>query len=102
MTSGLVTNPVSGLLGLGFKALASTGAAPFWQAATDNNLLSSPEMSFWLGRDLNPVSASFLASLGVFTLGGTNSTLFSGDIEFLPLVSTPSFWLLNLSSKYPV
>ena len=102
MTTGLVNAPVSGLMGLAFEALASTRATPFWQAVTNNNLLSSPEMSFWLGRNLNPISETSLAPGGVFTLGGTDSTLFSGNIEFIDLVSTPSFWLLGLSSKCSV
>jgi cathepsin D len=98
MTSGLVDAPVSGLMGLAFDSLASTQATPFWQAVTNNNQLSAPEMSFWLARDANPSSATSLAPGGIFTLGGTNSSLFSGDIEFLDLASTPSFWLLSLSS----
>ena len=102
MTTGLVTEPVSGLMGLAFESLASTQSTPFWQAITNGNQLTSPEMSFWLGRDPNPTSQSSLTSGGVFTLGGTNSTLFSGDIEFLNLVSTPSFWQLTLSSEYSV
>jgi len=97
MTTGLVSAPVSGLMGLAFQALASTGAPPFWQTLTSSKLLSTPEMSFWLARDLNPVSQTSLSPGGVFTLGGTNSSLFSGDIEFLNLASTPSFWLLALS-----
>jgi len=97
-SSGLVDAPVSGLMGLAFQSLASTGAPPFWQALTSGNQLSAPEMSIWLGRDLNPASQTSLAPGGVFTLGGTNSTLFSGDIEFLDLVAAPSFWLLTLSS----
>ena len=100
MTTGLVNAPVSGLMGLAFEALASTQAPPFWQAVTSANLLSSPEMSFWLARDLNPLTQTSLSSGGVFTLGGTNSTLFSGEIEFINLVSIPSFWLLGLSSKF--
>jgi len=98
MTTGLVESPVSGLMGLAFESLASTQSTPFWQAITNNNLLSAPEMSFWLARDSDPTSASSLAPGGVFTLGGTNTSLFSGDIEFLDLASTPSFWLLSLSS----
>lgn len=97
MTTGLVNAPVSGLMGLAFQTLASTGATPFWQAVTNAKLLNSPEMSFFLARDLNPLSETSLANGGVFTLGGTNSTLFSGNIEFNSLVSTPSFWLLALS-----
>ena len=102
MTTGLVNAPVSGLMGLAFESLATTKATPFWRALTNYNLLSAPEMSFWLARDLSPVSETSLAPGGVFTLGGTNSTLFSGNIEFLALASTPSFWLLPLSSKYSV
>ena len=100
MTTGLVNAPVSGLMGLAFETISSIGATPFWQAVTNNNLLSSPEMSFWLARNLNPLSETSLAPGGVFTLGGTNSSLFSGNIEFHDLASTPSFWLLSLSSKY--
>jgi cathepsin D len=100
MTTGLVNAPVSGLMGLAFQPIASTGSTPFWLALTNNNLFSTPEMSFWLARNLNPVSETSLAPGGLFTLGGTNSTLFSGDIEFHNLAATPSFWLLTLSSKY--
>ena len=102
MTTGLVNAPVSGLMGLAFEALSNTQATPFWQAITNANLLDTPEMSFWLARNTDPVSQISLAPGGVFTLGGTDSTLFSGNIEFLGLVSTPSFWLLSLSSKYSV
>jgi len=98
MTTGLVNAPVSGLMGLAFQVLASTGSVPFWQAATNAKLFNSPEMSFFLSRNLNPESETSLASGGVFTLGGTNSTLFSGNIEYHDLVSTPSFWLLSLAS----
>ena len=100
MTTGLTNGPVSGLMGLAFQVLASTGAVPFWQAATNAKLLNSPEMSFFIARDLNPQSETSLAYGGVFTLGGTNTTFFSGNIEYNPLVSTPSFWLLSLTSKH--
>lgn len=100
MTTGLVQAPVSGLIGLAFQALASTGAVPFWQALINNNLLSSSEMSFWLSRDaLTDTQA--LEPGGIFTLGGTNSSLFTGDIEFINLPSgEPTFWLLSLTSKH--
>ena len=100
MTTDLVEAPVSGLMGLAFQSLADTESVPFWQALINDNLLSSPEMSFWLARDTT--SAQNLEQGGVFTLGGTNSTLFTGNIEFINLVSAdePSFWLLSLNSKY--
>lgn len=101
MTTGLVDAPVSGLMGLAFQSLASTGAVPFWQALINNNQLSAPEMSFWLSRHASNTQA--LQPGGVFTLGGTNSTLYTGDIEFINMPSgEPSFWLLTLSGKYSV
>lgn len=99
MTTGLVNAPVSGLIGLAFQELASTQEPPFWQTLANNKLLTDPEMSFWLARDVNPVSATSLAPGGLFTLGGTNSSLYSGNIEFLNLAATPSFWLLPLARK---
>ena len=86
-------------MGLAFESLAATQAVPFWQAITNAKLLDTPEMSFWLACDLNRATETSLASGGVFTLGGTNSTLFSGEIEFLDLAATPSFWLLPLLSS---
>ena len=95
---------VAGLIGLAFVGIANSGAVPFWQALVNNNQLTSPIMSFWLARNPNPVSQTSLAFGGVFTLGGTNTTLFSGDIDFVNVIqsTTPSFWLLPLSSKYSV
>jgi cathepsin D len=35
----------------------------------------------------------------VFTLGGTNSSLYTGDIDFLPAADMSSgFWMLTLTS----
>lgn len=57
-------------------------------------------MGFWLARA--PAQSNAVeVSGGVFTLGGANATLYSGDIEFLDLpVSTPSFWLQSLSGEF--
>ncbi|PBK95314.1 acid protease [Armillaria gallica] len=98
-TSSLLSGSVSGIMGLAFEQIASTQATPFWQALVNGNQLTSPEMSFWLARHRGDKNVQPEESGGVFTLGGTNSTLFTGDIEFLNMpVSTPSFWLLELQA----
>lgn len=100
-TSSLLSGSVSGIMGLAFEQIASTQATPFWQALVSGNQLTSPEMSFWLARHRGDKNVQPEESGGVFTLGGTNSTLFTGDIEFLNMpVSTPSFWLLELQGKF--
>ncbi|KAJ7916770.1 aspartyl protease [Mycena leptocephala] len=94
--SGLIDGSVSGLIGLAFQDLAETEAVPFWQALATDNKLSSPEMAFHLARSTSVDDEPG----GTFTLGGTNSSLFTGDIEFHDLVdsSPPTFWLLSLSA----
>jgi cathepsin D len=101
ITSGLLDGSSSGLMGLGFQTIASTQAVPFWQALLNNGKFSSPEMSIWLNRFLNVASAATEEQNGgAFTLGGTNSSLFTGDVDYvnMPAGTTPSFWLLSMSA----
>ncbi|KAJ3821541.1 aspartic peptidase domain-containing protein [Lentinula raphanica] len=103
LTNGLLDGPVSGIMGLAFESIASTDSTPFWQALVNAGDLSSPEMSFWLAREGSTASTTSVdgdteVSGGVFTLGGSNTSLFSGDIEFLDTQGTPSFWLLKMNA----
>lgn len=99
-TDQLLSGSVSGIMGLAFDTIANTRSTPFWQALASNNQLTSPEMSFWLARFRNNPTAPTEVSGGVFTLGGTNSSLFTGDIEFhnMPSGTSPTFWLQAISS----
>lgn len=99
LSSGLLSGSLGGIMGLGFQTIASTGAKPFWQTLADGNQLSSPEMSFFITRFRGNASATTLEPGGTFTLGGVDTSLFSGSIEFLNLASTASFWLLNLACE---
>jgi cathepsin D len=97
VSDGLLSGSVSGIMGLAFSAIASTGATPFWQGL--GNQLATPEMAFWLTRFRGTKFADEEPG-GSFTLGGTNASLFQGDIEFLPMAgpSQPTFWLLGVSA----
>lgn len=99
MTSGLVDGSIAGIMGLAFQTIASTQAVPFWQALISNNQFSSPEMSVFLTRFLDDSNASEDEPGGILTFGGTNNTLFAGDIDFqdFPSGSTPSYWLQTVS-----
>lgn len=99
LTSGLLDGDVSGIMGLAFPAIAETKAVPFWQALANGNQLSSPEFGFWLDRAPATNKQQDIAG-GTFTLGGTNASLFSGDIDFVNMPSgTETFWLLSLASE---
>ncbi|KAJ7176805.1 aspartic peptidase A1 [Mycena filopes] len=96
ISQNLIDGDVSGLIGLAFQGLAETKAPPFWQALITNNQLSAPEMAFQLTRS----QSSDDEPGGTFTLGGTNSSLFTGDIEFHDITGTspPQFWQLSMSA----
>ncbi|KAJ6575991.1 aspartic peptidase domain-containing protein [Mycena vulgaris] len=92
-SSGTLVGSEAGILGLGFGAIASTTKVPFWQAALAQAPV--PEMAIWLKRGAQNESIG-----GSFTFGGTNSSLFVGNIEFLNSATDPSttgFWELNVS-----
>ncbi|EIN11477.1 acid protease [Punctularia strigosozonata HHB-11173 SS5] len=99
MTSGLLDGDVSGIMGLAFESIAATEATPFWQTLVNNDQLTNPEMSFWLERVLGTSDTDEEQFGGIFTLGGTNTSLYSGDIEFIDYPSgvTESYWLLETS-----
>ena len=101
-TNSLLSGTVAGIMGLAFQALASTKALPFWQALANNGMWASPEMSFWLTRFVNDPTAQVEEPGGIMTLGGTNTSLYTGDIQFINMPSdvTQSFWLLQMSSAY--
>ncbi|KAG2074048.1 acid protease [Suillus decipiens] len=97
ITSGLLDSVLSGIMGLGFNTISALNATPFWQALYNANQLSQPLFSFYLERYINDASMD-TAPGGTLTLGGTNSSLYQGSIEYLSLAGSPSYWLLNVNS----
>lgn len=57
-SSNFLQNPVTGLIGLAWKSLSSSGAMPFWQALASGGSWDSPLMAFQLTRY---VEISYLA-----------------------------------------
>ena len=96
----MVQGDFSGIMGLAFQGIASSNALPFWQALISNNLLTNPEFSFFVTRFANDPSAQEEEPGGVLTLGGTNTTLYQGEIDFRSFTSPineGSFWLQTVT-----
>lgn len=96
----VISSPASGLMGLAFQSLAETRAQPFWQALISENQLDSPEMGFHLARYNNDPSNREEIVGGAFTIGGTNSSLYTGSIEYIdmPNDTTKNWWTINIRS----
>lgn len=96
--SGLIDSPVSGLLGLAWKGLSSSGATPFWEQLYEANVLDSPVMGFHLSRYLNVSRASALEPGGTFTLGALNTSLYTGDVDYQDLAQSNLYWTLSIAN----
>lgn len=113
--SGLLDGTTDGIVGLGFSPLSVDGAQPIWQAAGET------EFSFYLEKDTttrsttggssggggqgNPgvpgrkkratSTSSETSPGGIFTLGGANTSLYTGDINWLT-VTEEAYWTVQL------
>ncbi|KAF8882667.1 aspartic peptidase domain-containing protein, partial [Infundibulicybe gibba] len=100
--SNLLFGEISGIMGLAFDGIAETYGMPFWQALALDGQLAAPEMGFWLSRVIDDPQAADNEPGGAFTLGGTNSSLFQGDIDFVDIPTSPesfdTYWMLSLTS----
>ncbi len=100
VSPNLLTNPVSGLMGLGFGSIASSKAIPFWQTLFKGGKWDAPVMTFYLTRFINSPRAQAQEPGGRFTMGFIDSRLHSGDIEFIDIPSGQvGYWILPMTSK---
>lgn len=97
-TSGvLLSGNTAGLLGLAYQLLSNTGSVPFWEALVSAGQWTQPVMSFWMTRYTNVTTAREEEYGGEFRMGGTNSSLYTGDIEYTNLGSTiKAYWSIPL------
>lgn len=100
VTKGLLDNPVSGLLGLAFEDIATSGTVPFWQTLAKAGALNEPVMGFHLTRFVNDSDVRDVEIGGTFTLGSTNTSLYTGDIDFQDIPSGAiGYWNIPLRCK---
>ncbi|KAK6969429.1 aspartic peptidase domain-containing protein [Favolaschia claudopus] len=85
----------AGIFGLGFPSASFQNLPSLWQSLLSGTPVDAPEMGIWLSRVHN-TSFSKVGTPGVFTFGGTNSSLYTGGIEFFNSTST-SAWALNIT-----
>ncbi|KAF9266781.1 acid protease [Marasmius fiardii PR-910] len=95
----LLTPPVSGLLGLAFQTIASSGAMPFWEALASSGAWDSRLMAFQLTRFTNVTRGRSLEPGGSFTMGFVNSSLYTGDIEYNNIPGGQgTYWIQEMTS----
>ncbi|KAJ7700486.1 acid protease [Mycena rosella] len=81
LSSSFKDDPVDGILGLAFPAISNLNQNPFFVTANDAGSVDANQFGFYLA-----------SSGSELYLGGTNSDLYSGDIEFNSVDSSGGFW----------
>ena len=83
-SDNLLQQPYSGLMGLAFEALASSGAMPFWEELVTTNQWPMPVMGFYMARYRDDYSASQIEDQGGwFSMGYLNVSLYTGDVNYV-------------------
>ncbi|OCH83935.1 acid protease [Obba rivulosa] len=80
-------DPADGLIGLAFPAISNLGHNPFFVTATNQGSVSEGVFAFKLA-----------SSGSELYLGGTDTSLYSGSIEYHTLSSSDGFWQIGDAS----
>ncbi|KAI5454915.1 hypothetical protein NCC49_002191 [Naganishia albida] len=85
-SDNLLQQPYSGLMGLAFETLASSGAMPFWEELVTTNQWPMPAMGFYMARYRDDYSATQIEENGGwFSMGYLNQSLYTGDVNYVSI-----------------
>lgn len=72
---------------MGYPRLSALNRSPFFNSAIENGAVPKGEFAF-----------KFASEGSSLFLGGTDSSLFTGDIEFIPVDANTGFWQIGPAS----
>lgn len=88
VSSDFAQDPADGILGMAFSSIAQVKAPTFFENLVSSNAVSQGVFSFFLGR------SSTGQSNGELFLGGTDSSKYTGSINYVP-VSSATYWQIQ-------
>lgn len=92
-----MTGTISGLLGLGWQGISSSGAVPLVQALSQSGNLTSQVFAFGFDAySASSTSSSNIAPGGTMTIGATDSSLFTGSINWNNIATPTGYWAIAL------
>ncbi|KDE09773.1 hypothetical protein MVLG_00173 [Microbotryum lychnidis-dioicae p1A1 Lamole] len=94
----IVAGNISGLLGLGWQGLATSGAVPLVQALANSGDLPSKVFGFRFKSYAYDKLTSDYMTGGKMTIGGTDTSAYSGDINWVNIDSSKTYWQIPLDT----
>ncbi|GAA5895886.1 hypothetical protein JCM5296_006693 [Sporobolomyces johnsonii] len=92
----IVDGTISGILGLGWSTIASSGATPLVQALAQANKLPEEVFGFAFETHTFTTTSSPTAAGGTLTIGGLNTSLYTGSINWVDIVQPAGYWAIPL------
>jgi len=80
-----------GIAGMAFVTISVDHVTPLWYNLVSQGLVQAPQFSFWLSKDPNSASG------GELTLGGTDSTHYTGSFTYVPLTDD-TYWEFKMDN----
>ena len=96
-TADILSYPLSGIMGLGFEGLTNTNSKPWWEGVMDSGSLANQTMGVYMARYRHDATAkSVEQNGGEFTIGAVNTSLFTGDINYISIPdSNRDYWRIT-------
>ncbi|KAI5481256.1 hypothetical protein MNV49_004876 [Pseudohyphozyma bogoriensis] len=96
-SEGVVSGDISGILGLAWERLASSNSMPLLQGLSEGGQFDQQMFGFAFSRWIEDADAiTEIKPGGIMTIGGVNSSLYTGDFNWVPLVDNGTYWLIPL------
>merc|ERR1712168_1145676 len=80
-----------GILGMGWSTISVDHLTTVFDNMVNQQLVDSPVFSFWLNRNQEDPNG------GQMILGGSDDTLYSGEMNYIPL-SAKTYWQVDMAS----
>lgn len=95
----LIEAPLSGLMGLGFKAIANTKAKPWWQKLAESTWQDKQFGVFLKRYRGDPSAQSYEPDGGEIVFGGLNRSMFKGEINYINIpTENEDYWRIPIDT----
>ncbi|BGP21352.1 aspartic-type endopeptidase [Rhodotorula toruloides] len=92
----IVDGTISGILGLGWQRIASSGAEPLVQSLAANGTLPQNVFGFAFQTHTFTTQSASTAPGGELTIGGLDTAKYSGSINWIDIAQPAGYWAIPL------
>ncbi|GAA5827279.1 hypothetical protein JCM11251_001203 [Rhodosporidiobolus azoricus] len=92
----IVDGEISGILGLGWTSLAASKAVPLVESLAHNGTLPEQVFGFAFETHTFTTASANTAPGGTLTIGGVDTTAFSGEINWINIAEPHTYWSIPL------